>query len=100
MSFFKRIGKMLSGTGRPDDASYWIAAKCSRCGEIVRARVDLRNDLSIDYGEENDKPVYFCRKVLIGESGQCFQRLEVELTFDANKHLAQRSISGGQFVDE
>jgi hypothetical protein len=99
MGFFQRIAHIFSSPNRPDEASDWIAAKCSRCGEVIRARVDLRNDLSIEYGEGDGKPTYFTRKVLIGESGRCFQRIEVELTFDANKNLINREISGGQFVD-
>jgi hypothetical protein len=36
---------------------------------------------------------------LIGE-GHCFQRVEVELTFDGTRRLIHREISGGQFVNE
>jgi hypothetical protein len=30
----------------------------------------------------------------------CFQRIEVELTFDENRKLVDRQIQGGVFVDE
>jgi hypothetical protein len=32
--------------------------------------------------------------------GLCFQRVEVNLTFDVNRKLINREISGGKFVDE
>ncbi len=100
MGLIKKLSQIFGSTSRPDPASYWIAVKCNRCGEQINARIDLRNDLSIDYGEGNTSPTFFCRKLLIGEGGHCFQRIEIELTFDANKNLISREISGGQFVNE
>jgi len=97
MSIFKKLTDLFSGSGGLDRDAYWIIACCNRCGEVVRARVSLSNDLSVEY--EGDETSYFCRKVLMGE-GRCFQRIEVELTFDANRRLVNREIIGGQFVDE
>ena len=99
MSFLKRLSNIFSGPGKPDDSSYWITVKCNRCGEIIRARVDLRNDLSINYGERDEDTTYFCRKSLMG-SQRCYQQIEVELTFDAGKKLLQREIRAGKFVEE
>ena len=96
MGIFKKISSLFS---TPSEANvYWIEARCRRCGEVVRARVNLNNDLSVEYGE-GDKTAYFCRKTLMG-TGRCFQRIEVELRFDGNKRLVERQISGGAFVDE
>jgi hypothetical protein len=100
MVIFKKIGKALFAGYQPDDYSYWITARCSRCGETIQSRVDLRNDLSVDYGEDGGNQTYFCRKMLIGESGHCFQRIEIELTFDLNRKLINREINGGEFVNE
>jgi hypothetical protein len=97
MSFFKKISSLFSPPASADANAYWVAVKCSRCGEIIRARINLNNDLSVDYG--GGKPTYYCRKVLMGE-GRCFQRVEVELTFDADKRLVERQVSGGQFVED
>ena len=99
MGFFKKLSSLFSAPGGAEDASYWVVVQCNRCGEQVRARVDTRNDLSIQYGEGNGSPTYFCRKVLIGE-GHCFQRMEVELTFDQDRKLIDRKVQGGKFVDE
>ena len=52
MGFFQKLSRLFSPSPQKvDDASYWIDVQCSRCGEVIRARVDLRNDLSIDYNE-------------------------------------------------
>jgi hypothetical protein len=94
MSFLK---KLFSPSLAADPNVFWVAVRCNRCGEIIQARINLQNDLSLDY-EAGDKPMYYCRKTLMGE-GHCFQRVQVELTFDADKRLLDRRVSGGQFVD-
>jgi hypothetical protein len=99
MSILSKFIALFTGSGKADSDALWIAVKCKRCGELTRARIDLRNDLSIEYAEAGSLPTYFCRKVLIGEGGHCFQRMEVELTFDANRKLVSRQVSGGQFVE-
>jgi len=99
MRFLKRLSNPFSAPGKPGDYVYWITAKCNRCGEIIRARVDLRNDLSINYGDRDEDTTYFCRKMLIG-SQQCYQQIEIELTFDARRKLIQQEIRGGKFVEE
>ena len=76
---------------------YAFTVKCNRCGEIISGRVNLNNDTSMDY--EDEREIYFVRKVLIGE-GKCFQQIKVELKFDANKQLLEKQIHGGKFVEE
>ena len=97
MSFFKKLSDFFTSSGGRDDRAYWIYARCNRCGEKVRARVDMSNDLSVNYN--GDKNTYFCRKVLIGE-GRCFEKIDVRLTFDQNRKLIDRQITGGQFITE
>jgi hypothetical protein len=104
MGIFKKLSEMFSSSGRNEGVSYWYSVKCNRCGEQIRARVDLRNDLSVFYGDEEEAGAsapqgYYCRKVIIGEN-LCFQKIEVELTFDNNRKVIDRKISGGVFVDE
>jgi hypothetical protein len=96
MNFLK---KLFSPAPQQDEFGYWIYVKCSRCGEKVRARVDLRHDLSIEYGEGEAISSYFCRKVLMGEQ-RCYQQIEVELTFDGAFKLRDRQIHGGEFISE
>jgi hypothetical protein len=91
---------MFPKAGKADSEALWIAVKCNRCGEVTRARIDLRNDLSVEYDEAGGLPTYFCRKVLMGEGGRCFQRMEVELTFDANRNLVSYEVGGGQLINK
>lgn len=99
MSFLKKLASLFSPASQPSNWSYWMTVKCSRCGEIIRSRVDLRNDLSIEYGEGNGEPTYFTRKTIIGNE-RCYQPIEVELSFDRNHKVIERKIRNGQFAEE
>jgi len=94
MNFLK---KLFSGSPTQSTPNlYTFSVKCNRCGETIEGHVNLSNDLSVDY--DGDREVYFVRKGLMG-GGRCFQQIEVELKFDANKKLIEKQISGGQFVE-
>jgi hypothetical protein len=99
MSFLKKLTNMFSGPANRDVLAYWIYVRCSRCGEKIKSRVDLANDLSVNYGEGEADTTYFTRKALIGEQ-RCYQMIEVELTFDHRRQLLERQIKGGEFITE
>ena len=92
MGFFK---KLFSSPARPSSNLYNFSVKCNRCGETIEGHINLANDLSNDF--EDDREIFFVRKVLMGSS-LCFQQIEVQMKFDANKQLIEKQISGGQFV--
>ena len=103
MGLLKKISDLFAPSQRRpagrDDSAYRVYVRCNRCGEALPTRINLNNDLSINYGEGEADTTYFCRKVMIG-SGLCFQRVEVELTFDRNRKLLEREITGGEFITE
>ena len=98
MGFFKKLSRLFFAPAQPSEAAYWIVVKCNRCGETIRSRINLYNDLSLEYTDAGEA-VYFCHKMLMGESGRCFQRIDIELTFDAGRNLLNREITGGQFSE-
>jgi len=92
MSFLKNL--FGGSSARRDDKYFTYHVKCSRCGEIIEGRLDLHNDLSL-----NDEGTgYLVRKGLIG-GNRCFQQIEVELTFDSERHIQEKTITGGEFVN-
>jgi len=94
MSFFK---KLFSGTPAKQDKNYYtFNVKCNRCGEIIEGRVDLDNDLSLEY--EDDRSVYFVRKGLMGNN-RCFQQIEVKMKFTSTRELIEQEVKGGTFVE-
>ncbi len=89
------LQKLFGGTPKPEQRDYAFSVKCRRCGEVISGRVDLSNDLSVEYEEGGD--IFFARKTLMGEN-RCFQRIEVELKFNASRDLLEKHITGGEFV--
>lgn len=94
MGFLK---KLFGGvTSKPEKRYYTFNVKCNRCGEVIEGRVDLDNDLSLDY--EGDSTVYFVRKGLVG-TNRCFQQIEVEMKFTPARTLIEQQVTGGQFTN-
>lgn len=97
MGFLKRL---FSGGSSPSKkAFYTFNVKCKRCGEVIEGRVDLDNDLSVEYESGGD--MFYCRKVLMGDGKNlCYQQIEVGLKFNADRKLLERRVeSGGDFVE-
>ena len=94
MSFLKNL--FSGGPKRPEKKYYVFQVKCRRCGEIIEGRVDLDNDLSVEY--EGNNNVYFGRKVVMGNS-LCFQQIEVEMKFTPERQLIEKEVKGGTFVE-
>jgi lysyl-tRNA synthetase class I len=78
---------------------YVFTVKCKRCGQIIEGRVDVDNDLSVEYESGGD--TFYCRKVLMGDGKNlCYQQIEVGLKFDSKRKLVERRAeSGGDFVE-
>jgi len=94
MGFLKNL---FSGTpAKPEKRYYTFKVKCNRCSEIIEGRVDLENDLSLDY--EDEREVYYVRKGLLG-SGRCFQQIEVEIKFSSTRGVIEEHAQGGKFVE-
>jgi hypothetical protein len=101
LGFLKKLGDLFGSQSRPNADVYWVYARCNRCGEVLRGRIDLRNDLSVEYGESEGQTRYICRKLLSGDgSNLCFQKIELDLQFDADRNLIDQQVSGGTLVDE
>ena len=94
---FKRIFEYISSSSSADNAGYWIFARCKKCGEALKTRVDLDHDLSVDYYCEEDLS-YLIRKTMVGGSS-CFQRIEIELRLNHKRQLVYREKSGGNFME-
>jgi len=94
MGFLKNL---FGGTSaKPEKRYYTFNVKCNRCGEIIEGRVDLDNDLSLEY--ECTSAFYIVRKGLIGNN-RCFQQIEVEMKFTSERTLIEQQAQGGKFVE-
>jgi hypothetical protein len=99
MSWIGRLLDLFRPQAGRDTSAHWIYVRCDSCGELLHTRIDLHHDLSVEYGGASDGDRYYTRKLLIGR-GPCFQRIEVELTYDDQRRLIDRTIQGGAFVSE
>ena len=93
MDFLK---KLFGGSpAKPERNYHTFSVKCLRCGEIIEGRVDLSNDLSVEYEDGGD--IFYARKTLMG-GNRCFQRIETMFKFDSSRTLIEQQVSGGEFV--
>lgn len=100
MNILKSLRKVLSSPPPRTDRSLYLYVRCSKCGEKLRARVDVWNELTPEYdGKSDDAASYFCRKVLIGEK-LCYQPIELRLKFDKSHKLIDKTIMGGKFIEQ
>lgn len=88
MGFLK---KLFGGGGQANDGGIYFYIRSKRSGEVIQLRLDL-NQLTPDY----DSGGYVARKTVVGQKS--FERLEAEFSFDKNKRLKEKSVSGGEFV--
>jgi hypothetical protein len=96
MGFFDRLRSALTAAPTPkaqDGRNYWFYVRCAACGEVIRGRIDLYNELS----QRDDAAGYIVRKTVIG-SQRCYRAVEATFYFDANRRLTEQEIRGGEFV--
>ena len=96
MSFLQKLFGGSSSSPKPEKHFYTFRVKCKRCGELIEGRIDLDNDLSVEY-DENGGEMYRVRKVLMGEN-RCFQQVEATFEFTPKRILIEQQIVGGEFI--
>lgn len=99
MSIWKKFSGLLAPARTDDFRNFWVYVRCDRCQEVIRSRVDLYNDLSAQDGDGKGNRSLFTRKTIMGNS-YCFERITVELVFDKDRRLKEKSIEHGQFITE
>ena len=98
MGIIGRITRFFSSRGGSDEAGYWVYVRCNRCGEKLSSRINIYNDLSVDF-QDSGEQTYQCRKTIVGRQ-TCFERIEIKLIFDKRRKLVEQEISGGEFITE
>jgi hypothetical protein len=98
MGFFKKLGSFFSTSPSENEVSYYIGVKCDHCGEEIRARVNLYNDLSIEYDDTGNISGYICHKVIVGAQ-RCYQPIDIVLKFDPKRKLLEKEITGGKYLE-
>lgn len=102
MGFLDSLRKTFGGGGGgsrfggADPNAYWIYAQCRRCGEPLKARINLLNEPS----EADEGEGWIVRKGLVGSgANRCFQTVEVTLKFDSKKqNIIESEVVGGRLL--
>ncbi|MEF3274132.1 MAG: hypothetical protein K6356_06985 [Chloroflexus sp.] len=83
--------------GRTEEAPFLLLhVRCGRCGAVVQTRINLYNDLSVEYDDREEMIGYWIRKELMDD--RCFRLMTAELRFDRQRRLLSQEISGGQII--
>ena len=89
---------LLAFDSDPQEGDYrTLYIKCGKCGEVFKVGYHLGTDVS--WGETESAPGQ--TGVLHKEAmdSSCFQKIQIELGFDARKEVVSRDIVGGEFVE-
>jgi hypothetical protein len=94
MNLLKRL---FGGADAPAaDNAIHLYVRCDRCGAPVHVRVDPRNDLVIEYGDDDDASGYRLIKEIM--DSRCFRLMRAEIEYDRGRRELNRKIEGGAFV--
>jgi hypothetical protein len=95
MGLRDRVRRWLAPEPVADDRGLRLEVRCQACGEIIPVRIDLSNDLSLDYETGH----WRVHKVVVGSGRtRCFRRIELDLVFAARRQLLDRHIVGGEII--
>ncbi len=96
MDFFKKLFGGGAGSGGSDRAGMYFYVKSNHCDEIVRVRIDLNNDLSLN----DEGKGYWVRKMAHGTNFRCRWPVELTLYFDPNRRFQNSEVQGGALVTQ
>ncbi len=102
MSWFGRFFRGGAARGPDDDPhGYYVTVRCNKCGEEIRVRVNLQNDLAERLSDDSSDRVigYMAEKGIVGNNFTCGQTMRLYLEFDSGRHLVSQRAEGGVIVD-
>lgn len=95
MNFLKNLfGGQGANREEGGGHALFFYVRLARCGDVVRVRVDLNSELSLN----DDSSGYWVRKLVSNSNYHC-GRAELTLYFDTNRRLLNSEISGGELVN-
>ncbi len=99
MRWFKRLFSFAFRSRQAGNTALWLYVRCSRCDEAIQVRVDRRYDLASEWRDPGEPgPAYTMHKEIVGDD--CFQRISVDVGYDAGFKVVEQSIRGGEFLTE
>lgn len=93
MNIFRRL---FGGGQSNGDGAIHLYVRCNRCSSPVHVRVDPRNDLVIEYGDDDDASGYRLVKEIM--DSRCFRLMRAEIEYDRSRRELSRQLEGGTFI--
>ena len=91
------LRRLFGGSGpSASDGAIHLYVRCDRCGAPVHVRVDPRNDLVIEYGDDEEAAGYRLFKEIM--DSRCFRLMRAEIAYDRARREISRQLEGGQFI--
>lgn len=90
----KGLFKNLTSTG--SKKAFYLAVKCSDCGEEVVVRINRSSDFQIEYDAQNPEHYYTIKKEVIGKN--CFNLMGLTLALTKNLKVLFSDVSGCEFI--
>jgi hypothetical protein len=93
------LRRLFGGSGGPaSDNAIHLYVRCNRCGAAVHVRIDPRNDLVIEYGDDDDASGYRLIKEIM--DSRCFRLMRAEIEYDRGRRELSRTLEGGTFITQ
>lgn len=97
MDFLRRLFGGSQQEASADGAIH-LYVRCNRCQSPVHVRIDPRNDLIAEYGDDDNATGYTLHKEMM--DSRCFRIMHAEITYDRNRREMERTIEGGTFISK
>jgi hypothetical protein len=94
MNFLKWLLGGGASTSNSGDGGYYLYVRPKMCREIVRVRVNLTNDASLN----DDESGYILRKT--ASATRCPFQAEITLHLNKSRAVLDKEITNGEFVSE
>lgn len=98
MGILDKLKAAFGGSGRGRDDGLYVYIRCDRCGDVVRVRINMANELQQQFAEGDGVDGYSLRKGVV--DARCFRPMEMTMTFDSGRRELGRDVEGGRFVDQ
>ena len=96
MNIFQKLASLFKPGPSTKTRHLSVYLLSRRCNEPLMGQVDMMNELS---QTEDGQHSFFVRKVLhTSGRNRCFDQVEVQLWFDANRQLVSHEQFGGRWL--
>src|SRR5215217_276405 len=90
------LRRLFGGDAPAGDSAIHLYVRCNRCSAPVHVRIDPRNDLVIEYGDDDDASGYRLIKEIM--DSRCFRLMRAEIEYDRGRRELSRTLEGGTFI--